>query len=499
MGVGGACSLLDLHGRRIQAPVAQVVRDGARKEDRVLQDDADLLAQLSHPVPANVHPVHEHAAGGGVVEARDEAHQRRLARAGQAHERDHLAGCRGKRNVVEDAGAVGVDEADALEADVTVDGVRGDRVGRIDGLGHQREHRPDSLGAGERALQLTGRVRDGRQRTVDGRQIVDDDVQPADGERPTHDEHAADDHHQRGAENRDRADGDCERRLLPRDRNPRVHRLFAGLRIALELVRLAREAFHEPHGAECFVQPLDQLRLQLLHAFFAVHERGRVVPEAQIQERDDGQRPQRDGDVHVQQDAEHDRQRRDRRRQRKDAAHDEVLDRVGIDVDPVDGVRRARRDVMMKAERRQVLEQAGSQGVDHPLTGVDLHLRAVRRHQLFHHLQDHARDHDDDEKGQLVVVGQRGFGLRQVRVDGGPRGDPALKRLAAEHVIDDHGERPRCQRAQSDLGQQQDREQRHLPPVRTKKRQRPGKQRAAVVVRERGLAHVSAPSAPQRA
>ena len=58
-----------------------------------------------------------------------------------------------------------------------------------------------------------------------------------------------------------------------------------------------------------------------------------------------------------------------------------------------------------------MLKQPGPQVVDHPLAGVDLHLRAVGRHQLVHHLQHHARDHDDDEKGQLIVVGQRRFRL----------------------------------------------------------------------------------------
>ena len=172
-------------------------------------------------------------------------------------------------------------------------------------------------------------------------------VQLADRQPSAHHEAAADDHDQRRAENRDGADDDREQRLLPRDGDARVHRRVAGRGVALQLVRLAREALDEPHRAERLVQPLEQLRLELLHALFAVDERRRVVAQAEIHERHDRQRQQRDRDVHAQQDAEHHGQRDDRRRQRKDAAHHEVLDRVRVDVDAVDGVRRARGDVMV--------------------------------------------------------------------------------------------------------------------------------------------------------
>src|SRR5216117_3914968 len=88
-----------------------------------------------------------------------------------------------------------------------------------------------------------------------------------------------------------------EERLLPGNRDARVHRRVAGARIAPELVRLAREALDESHGPERLVQTLEQLRLELLHPLLAVYERRRVVPEAEIHERHDGQRHQRNRDV----------------------------------------------------------------------------------------------------------------------------------------------------------------------------------------------------------
>ena len=121
--------------------------------------------------------------------------------------------------------------------------------------------------------------------------------------------HPADDENQRRAEDRDRADHDPEERLLPRDGDPRVHRLAAGFAVALQLERFACEALHEAHRRERLVQPLEQLRFELLHALFAVDERGGVVAQAQIEERDDAQRQQRDGRVHLGENREHDDER----------------------------------------------------------------------------------------------------------------------------------------------------------------------------------------------
>ena len=70
----------------------------------------------------------------------------------------------------------------------------------------------------------------------------------------------------------------------------------------------------------------------------------------------------------------------------------QVLDRVGVDVDAIHRVGRAGGDVVVQAERRQVLEQPPAQVVHHPLAGIDLHLRGVGRDELIDDLQHHARD-----------------------------------------------------------------------------------------------------------
>ena len=47
-----------------------------------------------------------------------------------------------------------------------------DGAGRVVGFRHQREHRANALGAGERALKLPGSMRDRRQRTIDRAEIA---------------------------------------------------------------------------------------------------------------------------------------------------------------------------------------------------------------------------------------------------------------------------------------------------------------------------------------
>ena len=64
--------------------VAQVVGHGAAEQERLLRHEADPAPQVLLRHLAHVDAVHEHAAAGDVVEARDEADERRLAAAGAA-------------------------------------------------------------------------------------------------------------------------------------------------------------------------------------------------------------------------------------------------------------------------------------------------------------------------------------------------------------------------------------------------------------------------------
>ncbi len=355
----------------------------------------------------------------------------------------------------------------------------------------QREHRAHAPRARERALQLAGGMCDRRERTVDRADVLDDEVEPADGQPAVHHVQAADDQHERRAENRNDRHDDGEHRLLPCKRNARVHRLVASGGVAQGLVRLACEALHKTDGAERLIQALDELGLELLHALFAIHHRRRVVAQAQEQERDDGQREQRDRDIHPEEHDEHHDERDDRRGEREHAADDEVLDRVRVDVHAVDRIARARRDVVVQAERLQVLEQSVTQVVHHALTRVHLHLRAVRRHELVRGLQQHARDDEHDQQNEPAAAGHRHQ----------PMPERLWERVlrVIEHVVDRDRQRPWLQRAKADLQQKEERQQRDLAAVRTQKAERPEQQWLLAIAGHR-IAHapIRPPVAPAR-
>ena len=73
LGVGG-----------VRPAVGDVLADGAAEQGGLLQDDADLPAQRLQRHVADVDAVDGDAAGGGVVEARDQVDDRALARSGGA-------------------------------------------------------------------------------------------------------------------------------------------------------------------------------------------------------------------------------------------------------------------------------------------------------------------------------------------------------------------------------------------------------------------------------
>src|SRR5918993_1511033 len=63
----------------VQLAVGDVLLDGGAEQDRVLEDDPDLLAQGLELVVLYVSPIDPDGAASGVVEAQDKADQGRLA------------------------------------------------------------------------------------------------------------------------------------------------------------------------------------------------------------------------------------------------------------------------------------------------------------------------------------------------------------------------------------------------------------------------------------
>ena len=64
-----------------------------------MRHDPDLLAQRRQRDVADVDAVDQDRAAGDIVEPRQQIHRRRLARAAQADQRDHLPSARAERDV----------------------------------------------------------------------------------------------------------------------------------------------------------------------------------------------------------------------------------------------------------------------------------------------------------------------------------------------------------------------------------------------------------------
>src|SRR5918997_2411957 len=108
VGVGCFGGLDNLFRGSVQLPVGDVLLDGGAEEDRVLEDDPDLLAQGLELVVLYVSPIDPDGAASGFVEAEDQADEGRLAGSRSADQRHPLAGKDVEGNAFEDVVVVSV-------------------------------------------------------------------------------------------------------------------------------------------------------------------------------------------------------------------------------------------------------------------------------------------------------------------------------------------------------------------------------------------------------
>ncbi len=141
------------------APEGDVLADRAAEQERLLRHDPHLRAQRRRADLAQVVAVDEDAPGGRVVEARDELGQRRLARAGRAHQRHGLARRHVQRDVAQRVAAlalVAVGEDHVVELDLAAQAPELERVRALDEVGLLVEQLEDLVE--RRHARLVGRV-----------------------------------------------------------------------------------------------------------------------------------------------------------------------------------------------------------------------------------------------------------------------------------------------------------------------------------------------------
>ncbi len=148
MRFGGARRGLDLLARRVGAPEADVGRDRVGEQERVLEHDADVVAQRIEAHVANVGAVDRDAARVHVVEARQHQRDGRLARSRAADERDRFARRDREIEVAQHRFGRRVAERHVLEAHLGPRDLEIDRVGRVLHDRRRVEQVVDALGAG---------------------------------------------------------------------------------------------------------------------------------------------------------------------------------------------------------------------------------------------------------------------------------------------------------------------------------------------------------------
>ena len=95
--------------------VNDILADGAGEEERLLFDDADLLAQVMDGIVIDIASIQVHSAGGDIIKARQQVHQGGLARPGGAQQGYRLAGCTFKAHIAQDGIILFVFKGDILK------------------------------------------------------------------------------------------------------------------------------------------------------------------------------------------------------------------------------------------------------------------------------------------------------------------------------------------------------------------------------------------------
>src|SRR6185437_2094052 len=175
---------------------ADVFGYGSSEQVRILQHDAEALAELAQVPLAQVQAVEKDAALLDVIEAQEEAGDGGLAGARMPDNRQARAGLGDEADVAQDPILALVGEPDVVELDAASRGegrTRNRRGLEGDGSVEQFEN---ALGAGHRGLQvvvLIAQILDGAEEALN---ILDKGEDNADGERAVHDAQAAEPEHE---------------------------------------------------------------------------------------------------------------------------------------------------------------------------------------------------------------------------------------------------------------------------------------------------------------
>ena len=375
VGVGGVRGGDDLLPCGTRGGVRDVLRDAGRKQDRFLQHDGKLAAQVGELVVAQIHAVEPNAAGCGVVEAREQADQRGLA---GARRPDHAeAGSRldRERDVAQDRSVRPIGERDALEGHGARGAHDGPGMRSLRHLGLLVQQRECPLGAGEVALQPRRLAAHGLQGLVQLSEVPQHQQQLPEGEHAGPDVAHADEQHGGHAQGRDQPDEQAVAALQEGQPDPGRHAFLGAVHEPTGLPRLLAERLDHAQRPERLLHDGERRALELLHlARLAPHARA-IGAREEEERRRDGERHQRERAVQPGGDDPHRDQGDGRRHERNRPVDQDVLERGGVVLDAVDGVGGAARVMIGERQPLHLLDELGAEVEHEPLPDVGPHQR----------------------------------------------------------------------------------------------------------------------------
>ena len=337
------------------------------KQHGVLHDEADVLPQRSLLQVPEVHAVDSHHAAGGVIEARQQAGDGRLARARGADQRGHLAWVDFEADVAQHDGLGVVAEADAVELDLAAQERHGLRVRQVFHGAIGVEHFADALirdrgfrvGIGELGKLLHG--------LVHFAQVEDEHDQRARRKAPVEHHVRAEPQDGGGAGGDDHLHKRREARLEAARLQRQIDALHALHFHAPLLVILAGEDADDAHGRESLADDRDHLAFFLAHRARGLLDLPRIGVDDNEKRGRYRERNQRELPVDIEHHADHSEQREHADQRAQQSGHNEALHRLDIAGDAADQVARVFLVVIRQREALDVVVHGAPQLVQHLL------------------------------------------------------------------------------------------------------------------------------------
>src|SRR5213082_1093356 len=172
--VGGPGGGDDFIFARSRPGVGDILGDARREENRLLQDDGELVAQIGQVEVAQICSIQENLARGRVIETSQQIHQRGLAGAGGPGDAKARARFDFKRNVAQDRPVLFVSEGNVAEPHRASGAREWTRAGFLDDIRRFVEQSKSPFGAREMGLHGGHFLADGFERSIELRDQAHD-------------------------------------------------------------------------------------------------------------------------------------------------------------------------------------------------------------------------------------------------------------------------------------------------------------------------------------